>query len=148
MMDNQTKLSTDEILKDFERGTTPDIKSIDFVEQREQLTQLSCRILEQYKSYSKFADACELSSSQLNEFIYGKKGLSRSKLLGICVTLNYTIRETRDLLHRLGYPDLYSRNRRDFTILDCIKQGKSLDETNEILWENGFDDLHDRGPQS
>lgn len=146
-MDNQTKLSTDEILKDFERGTTPDIKSIDFVEQREQLTQLSCRILEQYKSYSKFADACELSSSQLNEFIYGKKGLSRSKLLGICVTLNYTIRETRDLLHRLGYPDLYSRNRRDFEILDCIRQGKSLDETNEILWKNGFDDLHDRRPQ-
>ncbi len=146
-MDNQTKLSTDEILKDFERGTTPDIKSIDFVKQREQLTQLSCRILEQYKSKSKFATACELSQSMLADFLNGKKELSRSKLLGICVTLNYTIQETRDLLHRLGYPDLYSRNRRDFTILDCIRQGKSLDETNEILWKNGFDDLHDRRPQ-
>lgn len=145
-MDYQNKLSTDQILQDIENGNTPDTESVDFVEQKEQLNQLSCRILEQYKSYSRFSTACDMSSSQLNEFLNGKKGLSRSKLIGICITLNYTIQETRDLLHRLGYPDLYSRNRRDFEILDCIKQGKSLDETNESLWKNGFDDLHDRRP--
>lgn len=145
-MDNQHKLSTDEILKDFEEGITPDIQSIDFVKRHEQLTQLSCRILEQFKSHSKFADACELSQSQLNEFLNDKKRLGRSKLLGICITLNCTIQETRDILHRLDYPDLYSRNRRDFEILNCIKQGKSLDETNDILLKNGFDDLHDRRP--
>lgn len=146
-MNYQHKLSTDEILSDFEDGITPDTEFIDFVEQREQLTQLSCRILDQYKSYSKFADASEVSPSQLNEFLNGKKGLSRSKLIGICITLKYTIRETRDVLHRLGYPDLYSRNRRDFEILGCIKQGKSLDETNDILLNNGFDDLHDKRQQ-
>lgn len=146
-MEGQNKLSTDQILKDFECGTTSDTKSVDFVEQKEQLNQLSCRILEQYKSYSSFSTASDVSSSQLNEFLNGKKGLSRGRLIGICITLNYTIRETRDLLHRLGYADLYSRNRRDFEILDCIRQGKSLDETNEILWKNGFDDLRDRRPQ-
>lgn len=146
-MDNQHKLSTDEILKDFEEGITPAIQSIDFVERREQLTRLSCRISEQFKSHSRFADACELSPSQLNEFLNGKKRLGRDKLIGICITLNYTIKETRDILHRLDYPDLYSRNRRDFEILNCIKQGKSLDETNDILLKNGFEDLHDRRPQ-
>lgn len=144
-MDNQTKLSTDEILKEFENGNTPNRESINFVEQNEQLSQLYCKILEQYKSCSKFATASDLTPSQLNEFLNGKKGLGRNKLIGICITLNCTIQETRNILHRLGSTDLYSRNRRDFEILNCIQQGKSLDETNEILRKNGFTTLQEKG---
>lgn len=144
-MEHQKSLSTDEILKDIENGNTPDMESIDFIEMKEQLAELSRRIQEQYKSFSQFAAASEVSESLLNEFLNNKKRLGRNKLIGVCITLNCTIQETRDILHRLGSTDLYSRNRRDFEILNCIQQGKSLDETNEILYKNGFATLREKG---
>ena len=48
------------------------------------------------------------------------------------------------MLHRLGSTDLYSKNRRDFEILRCIKKGMTLDETNEHLLRNGLNDLYDK----
>ena len=40
--------------------------------------------------------------------------------------------------------DWYSKNRRDFEILRCIKKGMTLDETNEHLLRNGLNDLYDK----
>lgn len=138
------KLSTEEILKEIESGNIVDSEAVDFVERTEQLNQLSRKIIEEYGSFSKFAIACEMSPSHLNEFLNGKKQLSRNKLISICITLRYDIKTARQILRSLGDSDLYSRKRRDFEILNCIRQGKSLDETNEILMESGFDILDDR----
>ncbi|MDE7416638.1 MAG: hypothetical protein K2N44_10130 [Lachnospiraceae bacterium] len=143
-MDNQNTLSTEEILEEIENGYTISTKEIDFVSRQGQLRQLHCRILEQYESCFQFATASDVSPSHLNEFLNGKKHLSRNKLIGICISLKCNVMETRNILHRLESMDLYSRNRRDFEILNCIKQGKTLDETNEILSKNGFADLRDR----
>ena len=143
-MNYQKKLSTEEILKEIENGNTIDTNAIDFVEPKAQLNQLSRAILDKFKSFSKFATACYISSSHLNEFLNGKKKFGRDKLIAICITLKYTIPEPSQMLHRLGSTDLYSKNRRDFEILRCIKKGMTLDETNEHLLRNGLNDLYDK----
>ncbi len=101
-MNYQKKLSTEEILKEIENGNTIDTNAIDFVEPKAQLNQLSRAILDKFKSFSKFATACYISSSHLNEFLNGKKKFGRDKLIAICITLKYTIPETSQMLHRLG----------------------------------------------
>lgn len=139
-MDNQASLSTEEILEELEHGHVIDINAIDFMPQkREYLNHLACDITKCYGSYSKFAIASDISHSHLNEFLNGKKQISRDKLICICVALKYDIKRTRHTLRCLGETDLYAKNRRDFEILNCIQQGKSLDETNEILQKNGLD---------
>ncbi|MDE7478990.1 MAG: helix-turn-helix domain-containing protein [Lachnospiraceae bacterium] len=146
-MDKQTKLGTEEILKEIENGNTVNTNNIDFIKRDEQLIQLSRKIMEEYGSYSKFATASDVSPSHLNEFLNGKKQLGRDKLICICIALKYTIKEARQALRCLGNTDLYSKNRRDFEILNCIQQGKSLDETNEILQKKKFETLSEKRNQ-
>ena len=144
-MDNQTKLSTEEILEELEHGNVIDLNTIDFIaEASEHLNNLACDIIKCYGSYSKFAVESDISSSHLNEFLNGKKQLSRDKLICICVTLKYDIKKTRHILRCIGKTDLYCKNRRDFEILNCLQQGKSLDEINEILQKNGLNALPDK----
>lgn len=151
-MDNQntfnTKLSTDEILKEIESGNTVDTDAIPFVERQEQLILLSRKIKEHYTSFDQCAHASIISPPHLNEFLNNKTQMSRDKLLCLCITLKCSIGETRQILRRLGSTDLYSKNRRDFEILNCIQQGKTLDETNEILEKNGLDILSGKRQQS
>lgn len=147
-MDNQTKLSTEDILKELEKGNVVETNEIDFVERDAQLIQLSRNITEKYESYFQFATACGVSPSHLNDFLKNKKQFSRDKLISICIALGYDIKATRQTLHGLGNTDLYSRKRRDFEILSCIQQGKNLDETNEILQRNGLEPLSGTGARS
>lgn len=143
-MNTHTKLSTDAILEQIEQGQDIGPECIDFIEKKEVLEDLWQKILESYSSLSKFAIASYISPSHMNEFINGKKQMDRNKLICICIVLKFNIQETRHLLQRFGGFDLYSRNRRDFEILNCIKCGKNLDDTNEILRQKGLPPLHNK----
>lgn len=144
-MDNHPKLSTEEILEDLAHGNVIDVNAIDFVaETNEHLNTLACDIVKCYDSYSKFAIASDISPSHLNEFLNGKKQLSRDRLICICVNLKYDIKKTRHILRCVGKTDLYCKNRRDFEILNGLQQGKNLDELNEILQKNGLNILPDK----
>lgn len=84
-----------------------------------------------------------IEKSQFSRFMNGddQKGLGRDSLLQILITLGYPLPKIRTTLHRLGLPDLYARNRRDYFIIQGIAKGMSLDELNVRLNDEGYDPL-------
>ena len=66
---------------------------------------------------------------------YSTSFLSKSFL---CIVLKLNLQESRNILKRLIQADFYLKNERDFEIMCGIRQGKGLDDINEILLIKGL----------
>ena len=138
---DKQKLSTDVLFQDIEKNGTVDKKDIHFIGQEEILLELYNRIAAIPASINKFAGMCDIYPSHLHDFLKGTKNLSRDKLIIVCIVLKLNLQESRNILKRLIQADFYPKNERDFEIMCGIRQGKGLDDINEILLIKGLTPL-------
>lgn len=135
------KLSTEVIFQEIEEKGSVDRDKIDFVTREEILLDLYHQIEATGLSVNKFAEMCDIRSSHLHEFLHGTKNLSRDNLIVVCIVLKLNLREARNILRRLIPADFYPKNERDFEIMCGIRQGKDLDDINDILLTKGLTPL-------
>ena len=135
------KLSTDILFQEIEKRGTVNRENIHFIEQEEILLELYNRIIAIPSSINKFAGMCNIYPSHLHDFLKGNKNLSRDKLIIVCIILKLNLQESRNILKRLIQADFYPKNERDFEIMCGIRQGKGLDDINEILLIKGLTPL-------
>lgn len=138
---DKQKLSTDVLFQEIEKNGTVDKKDIHFIGQEEILLELYNRIAAIPASINKFAGMCDIYPSHLHDFLKGTKNLSRDKLIIVCIVLKLNLQESRNILKRLIQADFYPKNERDFEIMCGIRQGKDLDDINEILLIKGLTPL-------
>lgn len=138
---DKQKLSTDVLFQEIEKNGTVDKKDIHFIGQEEILLELYNRIAAIPASINKFAGMCDIYPSHLHDFLKGTKNLSRDKLIIVCIVLKLNLQESRNILKRLIQADFYPKNERDFEIMCGIRQGKGLDDINEILLIKGLTPL-------
>ena len=138
---DKQKLSTDVLFQEIEKNGTVDKKDIHFIGQEEILLELYNRIAAIPASINKFAGMCDIYPSHLHDFLKGTKNLSRDKLISVCIVLKLNLQESRNILKRLIQADFYPKNERDFEIMCGIRQGKGLDDINEILLIKGLTPL-------
>ncbi len=67
----------------------------------------------------------------------GTRKASRNKLLQIAFAMGLDLRETDRLLQAAGVNELYCKNRRDAIIIFSVKNGYSLQKTEEELYRFG-----------
>lgn len=135
------KLSTDVLFQEIEKNGKVDRDKVDFVNREQILLELYRRIEATGLSVNKFAEMCDIRSSHFHEFLHGTKNLGRDNLIVVCIVLKLTVSETRNILKRLIQADFYPKNERDFEIMCSIRQGKSLDDINDLLLEKGLASL-------
>lgn len=135
------KLSTDILFQEIEKSGKVDRDKIDFIPKDQILLELYSRIEAMPSSINKFANMCDICPSHLHDFLKGKKNVSRDKLIIICIILKLNIQESRNILRRLIQADFYPKNERDFEIMCGIRQGKALDDINELLAQKGLTPL-------
>lgn len=75
------------------------------------------------------------------QIVSGRKTPSRDKVIAICIALNMSFKDTQQLLKATGYPILYARFQRDSIIIFAFQHSASLTDTNELLFDYGFDTL-------
>lgn len=75
------------------------------------------------------------------EILRGSKKPSRDKVLTICLALSLTLEETQTLLKHTGYPPLYPRLERDCVLIFSLQHALSVTDTNELLYELGYEIL-------
>lgn len=138
---DKQKLSTDVLFQEIEKNGTVDKKDIHFIWQEEILLELYNRIAAIPASINKFAGMCDIYPSHLHDFLKGTKNLSRDKLIIVCIVLKLNLQESRNILKRLIQADFYPKNERDFEIMCGIRQGKGIDDINEILLIKGLTPL-------
>ena len=138
---DKQKLSTDVLFQEIEKNGTVDKKDIHFIGQEEILLELYNRIAAIPASINKFAGMCDIYPSHLHDFLKGTKNLSRDKLIIVCIVLKLNLQESRNIMKRLIQADFYPKNERDFEIMCGIRQGKGLDDINEILLIKGLTPL-------
>ena len=138
---DKQKLSTDVLFQEIEKNGTVDKKEIHFIGQEEILLELYNRIAAIPASINKFAGMCDIYPSHLHDFLKGTKNLSRDKLIIVCIVLKLNLQESRNILKRLIQADFYPKNERDFEIMCGIRQGKGLDDINEVLLIKGLTPL-------
>ena len=138
---DKQKLSTDVLFQEIEKNGTVDKKDIPFIGQEEILLELYNRIAAIPASINKFAGMCDIYPSHLHDFLKGTKNLSRDRLIIVCIVLKLNLQESRNILKRLIQADFYPKNERDFEIMCGIRQGKGLDDINEILLIKGLTPL-------
>ena len=138
---DKQKLSTDVLFQEIEKNGTVDKKDIHFIGQEEILLELYNRIAAIPASINKFAGMCDIYPSHLHDFLKGTKNLSRDKLIIVCIVLKLNLQESRNIMKRLIQAEFYPKNERDFEIMCGIRQGKGLDDINEILLIKGLTPL-------
>lgn len=77
-----------------------------------------------------------VKKSYIHQIFEGKKNPSRNVLLAIAFGLHLNEIETQRLLRLGGHSELYARRKSDAIILFCIDHGYSLDETDDVLYDN------------
>lgn len=65
----------------------------------------------------------------------GKRSPSRDKVIALCFGMGLNVEEAQHLLNRAGVAELYPRDRRDSIILFALKEGLSVMECDELLYE-------------
>jgi len=84
--------------------------------------------------------------SQLNrKYVYqifsGEKTPSRDKLIALAFGLQLTADETQTMLKLAGYRELYVRDARDTIILYALQHGKTIENTDDLLYDHGYKEL-------
>ena len=97
------------------------------------------QLLEKYNldKSTVFSRARMLETNYGYEIFKGKKkNVSRDKLIQICIGFPLTLDETKMVLRLGNVRPLYPRNERDAYIMFALKNGFTLEETNELLYEH------------
>ena len=82
-----------------------------------------------------------LTKSYVHQIFNGEKKPSRDKLIAIAFGLHLNAEETQRMLKLGGCSELYPRTERDALILFAILHGKNISDTDDDLYERGFDTL-------
>lgn len=99
------------------------------------------QLLEKYNTdkSSIFARANMLESNYGYEIFKGnKKNVSRDKLIQICFGFPLNPEETKTVLRLGGVRPLYARDERDAFIMFALKNGMTIQKTDEMLYEHGM----------
>ena len=83
----------------------------------------------------------QLDRKYIYQIFSGKKTPSRNKLIALAFGLQLTAEETQTMLKLAGYRELYVRDTRDTIILYALQRGKNIMETNDLLYEHGYQAL-------
>ena len=81
------------------------------------------------------------SKSYVNQILNGKKHPSRDILITLSFGLHLDLDDTQRMLKLGGHSELYPRVERDAVIFFAINNGKTVWETDELLFDNGFEPL-------
>lgn len=104
-------------------------------------TYLDDILQEKNMSIADVAREAQLDHKYIYQIFDGRKKASRDKIIAIAYGFRLSEDETQTLLKISGYQPLYSKADRDIIILWAIKHGKNLSETNEMLYDRGFQTL-------
>lgn len=66
------------------------------------------------------------------------KNPSRKILINICVAGGFSVEDTNEVLKRLKYRELYSRDAQEAQLIFYIRQGLDYSEIRDRLYNNGF----------
>ena len=97
-----------------------------------------------YQKDLKVADVIRdsgLTKSYVHQIFNGAKKPSRDKLIAIAFGLHLNAEETQRMLKLGGCSELYTRTERDALILFAIHHGKGINDTDDELYERGYDTL-------
>ena len=78
-----------------------------------------------------------LDRKYVYQIFSGEKTPSRNILIALAFGLHLTAEETQTMLKISEYRELYVRDTRDAIILYALQRGKTISETNELLYERG-----------
>ncbi|MCR5104950.1 MAG: helix-turn-helix domain-containing protein [Eubacterium sp.] len=142
--------STKDIFNSIHDGNTIDQQEISFYTEddlRKDLEMISADI-EKYitthktpSSFNEFAREACITPSHLNQFLNGKKKMTKYYLLRIFITLGYDLDKVNSLLQRFDGSFLYARNKRDYIIMNGIVDKLSIDDIDSVLRAQGLEAL-------
>lgn len=117
-----------------------------WLQEREEQTITFGQYLEQlcqkYKlSPSKVGEEAGISKQHISNTKNGIKTLSRNNVVKIGVNLGATKEEIDKLLKCAGHKELYPKRNWDCIVLYGLHHKLSVDEIDELLFDNGEDDL-------
>ena len=78
-----------------------------------------------------------LNDIYVHQIFSGKRRPSRNKLLCLFFGMELDVERVQKILKCCGYPPLYVKNRRDSVIYFALRNGHSLLQANELLFEQG-----------
>ncbi len=111
---------------------------------REKLPErLQALIAERGITRSKLAAQARLDRFYIYDIFNGRKLPGRDKLVCIILALDLDMDAARDLFHMAEKPELYARDPRDSILIFAIQHHKTVDETNNMLYEEGLPLLTD-----
>ncbi len=71
-----------------------------------------------------------------------KHTVQRDVILRLCIASRFDLTQTNRALKLYGVSELYSKIARDALIITAINAGRSIDQINELLKQNGFEQLY------
>lgn len=71
------------------------------------------------------------------QLMNGTRSPGRDKILLLCITAGFTLKETQRALEIANAGTLYSKNRRDAILIFCIERKLNMIDTNELLDQFG-----------
>lgn len=71
------------------------------------------------------------------QILSGQKNPGRDKVLALCIAVHMDYEETQRALTLAGLGKLYPRRKRDSVLIFAIEQGISVQQVNELLFEEG-----------
>lgn len=135
------KKTTDELTHEIKSAT--DIR--DYLTQNKEhlLTQSLSEHLTFLLSQKGITKAEAVRDSMLDrayayQIFSGEKTPSRDKLISLAFGMRLTDEETCKMLKLSGNRELYARDERDALILFALQRGKTILDTNNLLFEHGF----------
>ncbi|MGM9570882.1 MAG: helix-turn-helix domain-containing protein [bacterium] len=87
---------------------------------------------------SKVIEDSQIDRKYGYQIFSGEKNPSREKLIALAFGFHLSDEETQTMLKLSGNRELYVRDKRDAIILYALQRGKSILETNDLLYEFGF----------
>ncbi|MCL1790624.1 MAG: hypothetical protein FWG40_04615 [Peptococcaceae bacterium] len=90
-----------------------------------------------------------INATHAYQIFSGERRASRNKILQLVFAIHATFVEAQRILKLSGVNELYCKNRRDAILIHCLTNSKSLNETEDILYDNSelllADDIDKRG---
>lgn len=83
----------------------------------------------------------QLSKSYFYQILDGSKNPSRDYILNLCISAKFSLEETNRGLSLGKSSHLYAKDLRDSILIFCINKGKTIIETNEILYDKDLPTL-------
>ena len=83
---------------------------------------------------SEVIQQAEIERTYGYQILNGTKKPSRDKLIQLCFGAKFTFEETQMALKKTGFAPLYPKNKRDCIIIYAIKSGKSVTDTDGLLY--------------